>query len=884
MKIDGRLFLVLVIAMAIIPEGSADSLSGGISVSSTGGNAEGLTIAINEGVAAQIDFVSSDIVDEYKWLDDATGKHVEEKLNVIQGTGSYNSQFLNGVTPVEPNQIVPASLYLSANSMLSVTSAKEIHQRAEARNGEKDVAFVFADLWDGATSGYSSNSLDAAIDVTNGVYVDASSATASQSVAGAVGGKIRLGSEGNNVEGDGAGASTEIHNGNIHSWSSNPIAYTDSVYSTISSITAQQNLAEYATGDGVGFYGGAYDKNGNSLQYQVATGKGMLAKGTLQGYRNSASATSTQLSGNQHADVVEGNWYTQDCGLSYSTRDSAGSFGWGSGFITNYNGVSESALTKKYTSASADSFSGNMALGTNSYANFDQPENHHASVNLNIVDGVLKGYSNEAKAVTSLENPTLMGSQKIFSASGNFIRSYTHSNTDKLESFADVTVKSSGSLNSYSDFTETASNTAETLAEAQSIKTNDNIKITQGYSEWDPISTVYMVSRIGSEVTQGSFEGFSSYSGNLRNANLYQKIEAIKGETAHFDGESEINLPRYSHCSIDADIVKVKSTNYEGSVTTKKDDATVFQTFGKISGDKISIEEVSDTNYAHIQSKTNTEITDGIIKKLTGEAILNEERNSASTYQFINGRGSLIDVTSRAHDVDLGSINGMAEFGVLSKGNLESSIKSKASPEYFVDGEAKSGISLDVSLPKNIPRAIILEPDKYLPNLETVAGDLKEAGYATERYTNSAASKDLFTTLDDFQIAIVSAHMAPGAIFLTHGDFITDEWLDGYYINPPGKSFVLLSGCDSFNNYPSPLALAISEAQLKGGFAEAVNVGWSHYLVTQLISLMADGMTAEEANKILSSEENMAKYIEEHKGVDPDSVIELILKGKDFRL
>jgi len=183
-----------------------------------------------------------------------------------------------------------------------------------------------------------------------------------------------------------AGSSVVIKEGSLSN-------YKNTAYSTLGLAKTAQT-SDFASGDSVGFYGGAWNGEGHSLQFQT------LVNGTVKGYSNSVKSTAKAEIGTQRFDNVSGKWYIQECALDYTgsgAGNSAGSFWWGEGTVDNYRGSTKAALTQKIAAAGADRVAGNAIFGTNSYIDFNDPGMQDALINLNMKNGYIEDCYNEAK-------------------------------------------------------------------------------------------------------------------------------------------------------------------------------------------------------------------------------------------------------------------------------------------------------------------------------------------------------------------------------------------------------------------------------------------------------------------------------------------------------
>ncbi|HWQ20020.1 MAG TPA: hypothetical protein VN455_09615 [Methanotrichaceae archaeon] len=173
-------------------------------------------------------------------------------------------------------------------------------------------------------------------------------------------------------------------------------------------------------------------------------------------------------------------------------------------------------------------------------------------------------------------------------------------------------------------------------------------------------------------------------------------------------------------------------------------------------------------------------------------------------------------------------------------------------------------------LPSGTKTAIILEPYNHIAvdgakttDLRgTVFRTLVDSNYAVLRYTDSAVTKSKYSAFDDYNIALTITHMSPTGLDLSTrkdnssiNDEVTASELKSWYASPPGHSFVILAGCDSFGGYnagttlkPSPLANALGNASLRAGFTESTGMLWTATYMADLFTNMAQGMTAKDAN------------------------------------
>ena len=138
MKIDGRLFIVFIIALALIPGACAISISGGTLASTSGGNAvQGYSIADNNGAKSEAS--STGVIDELKKIQslgfDGKGT-IDLELEIENGNLRRYSEKTKSTelgTETSSNLVASGS---SVNIALSgAKDSKEAYQAAYVRNG-----------------------------------------------------------------------------------------------------------------------------------------------------------------------------------------------------------------------------------------------------------------------------------------------------------------------------------------------------------------------------------------------------------------------------------------------------------------------------------------------------------------------------------------------------------------------------------------------------------------------------------------------------------------------------------------------------------------------------------------------------------------------------
>jgi len=263
-------------------------------------------------------------------------------------------------------------------------------------------------------------------------------------------------------------------------------------------------------------------------------------------------------------------------------------------------------------------------------------------------------------------------------------------------------------------------------------------------------------------------------------------------------------------------------------------------------------------------SRVSTSIANG---NLAGDSwAYSTSQGVAVSNQNINAEGSLIDVGAYTQNSKpgyeyLSYFDGIVKYFIAPGGTAQFEYKTSNELATNVNGEATpNNVLITPSLPAGTKTAIMLEPMYYAFTTmggatdlgPTVAQTLAGKGYAVLRYTDSGASIDKFHNLDNYNVAVIDSHMDNQHIALsTYPGVVDATQLATWYSNPPSKSLVILAGCESFEGAPtyySPLANAISKADVGLGFSAEVGTLWCNDYVSELITKMSEGMTVLEAN------------------------------------
>jgi hypothetical protein len=263
-------------------------------------------------------------------------------------------------------------------------------------------------------------------------------------------------------------------------------------------------------------------------------------------------------------------------------------------------------------------------------------------------------------------------------------------------------------------------------------------------------------------------------------------------------------------------------------------------------------------------SKVSTSIANGNLAG--GSCAYSTSQGVAVSNQKIDAEGSAIDVGAYAQNSKpgyeyLNYFDGTVNHYTAPGGTAQFEYKTSNKLATNVNGEATpNNVLITPSLPSGTKTAIMLEPMYYAFTTiggatdlgPTVAQTLAGKGYAVLRYTDSGASIDKFWDLDNYKVVLINSHMDNQHIVLSTSPGVVDATqLTAWYSNPTSKSLVILAGCESFEGAPtfySPLATAISKADVGMGFSAEVGTLWCSDYVSELITKMSNGMTAQEAN------------------------------------
>ena len=442
MKIDGRLFLVVIMALALIPGACAITAStgGGDSISGSG-TAQG-NLATN-GVQTTGFSVANGVMSdtENHWVEDTTGKHAEVGMSVDSAT---KLSFSYSLSPNKDKTIVSPQSSLNAQELLDVTNAKQIQANANARNGEGDQANVNVNILIGSITGYK-----------NSATATLTQATASQSATSASGNQIIFNSWANNKELDNACPSLQVYGGSV-------AGYTTSETATKTKATASQS-ATSVSGDQIIFNSWA-----NNNELDNACPSLYVYGGSVAGYTTSETATKTQATASQSATSLQG----LDMGASSIASNAEGDFAnpyfevYG-GSVAGYTTSETATKTQATASQSATSLQG-LDMGASSIAS--NAEGDFANPYFEVYGGSVAGYTTSETATKTQAT----ASQSAKSAEDDiYFGSYVgNNNGDNTQS---LIYTNNGQLSGYSD-KATAVATSSQVSPVINTATGSNIE------------------------------------------------------------------------------------------------------------------------------------------------------------------------------------------------------------------------------------------------------------------------------------------------------------------------------------------------------------------------------------------------------------------------
>jgi hypothetical protein len=181
MKVNGWLFLVIIMTLVLIPGVCAATIStGGGSAVSGSGSGQGNFVS-NGVTSSGFSVVNGLSLNEDHWVKDITGKYVEVNAYVPNGAESITYQY--SLSPNRDKKTVASQSSLNAKEWLSVTNAKtSIEANAIARNGEGDKANVGLKMDAGSLAGYWNSATATKTQATASMYLTSASLTSTGSI------------------------------------------------------------------------------------------------------------------------------------------------------------------------------------------------------------------------------------------------------------------------------------------------------------------------------------------------------------------------------------------------------------------------------------------------------------------------------------------------------------------------------------------------------------------------------------------------------------------------------------------------------------------------------------------------------------------------------
>ncbi|MFB3764531.1 MAG: hypothetical protein ACE14P_04705 [Methanotrichaceae archaeon] len=299
-------------------------------------------------------------------------------------------------------------------------------------------------------------------------------------------------------------------------------------------------------------------------------------------------------------------------------------------------------------------------------------------------------------------------------------------------------------------------------------------------------------------------------------------------------------------------------TNYNTKAEASATQVSASQSFNSASSTGTTTVTDSSYNKENDQANVKTTVTAtinaaGTINSYNGNSGAMKTSVSAQSHTDAKSASGSISVYSDVHNTKQANEGlskpvsfGDGHFGIIRSSSLTADVASSA---------GTNNVLITVSgLPAGTQTAISLEPyseyAKYYGGTDmskTVWQALLNTGYATVRYTDSAASKDKFTGLDKYNVVLIKSHMNSNAIGLSTGTGSSSQvsYSELNYKNPPSHSLMLLAGCSSFkpdsSGNPSKLASAVAKANLDGGFKADVDTAWDQDYIGRIFQNMASG-------------------------------------------
>jgi hypothetical protein len=183
-----RLFVAVIIALALIPEACTTTVGGGTLVSIGGhSSAQGIFLANGDGAIGYGEASGDLSLTESHWVQDTTGKRAEVYIDV---DSAAELRYAYSLSPNKDGQTVPRWAFVSAQESITATDAKSIDAYALAENslGQAKAQIIVGDV-------DSSNDANL-ISYTNSAKATALYVKATQNVRSATGDKITIDTSG----------------------------------------------------------------------------------------------------------------------------------------------------------------------------------------------------------------------------------------------------------------------------------------------------------------------------------------------------------------------------------------------------------------------------------------------------------------------------------------------------------------------------------------------------------------------------------------------------------------------------------------------------------------------------------------------------------------
>lgn len=611
----------------------------------------------------------------------------------------------------------------------------------------------------------------------------------------------------------------------IASQRANSVSGSSSPYST--SVTFQQ-MAYYPDGESNQILPGAT----NSLD--------VTGYSNVEGFSSTATSGPTNSYVNQNVDFASGTWvFTSQDGINKEGDKVQGSLwnqgGSNKGTVNGYSSTVRVTKNNAYSSQDIGSTSGNIINVGSSASDIQNGkpiiESHVSTYIEN--NAAIIGYSSSATAekqaltntysVTSRQNANIASGNRVIISGESWKNNYVDESNSPVSHIVDG-LASSG-LEAYGGYVN-------------------------GY--WNEGSAKKM--------------DYAAPFDNIFSLTSFLKLNNAWGDTISTGTSAFNNLPGIRAGNLDLIKANVYTKVTGGGISTYSDSSNVgvnsADASANINANGASIDVKSEVANAKPNDEfLSAHVEDYVIPYLSGTFYDKKTKSVIAKGTTFTGDFEYVEKATQ----------GRGEFEFKTYDSLSATVKSNADSNGVQISPSNILVTHGFNQfePKN---AIILEPmftafdTSFNMNSEWNVADWGEGvfpalvnnGYATTRYTDSAASKDKFLELYDYNVALISSHMNNENIALSYGNDVNYKELK--YTDPKPDSLIILAGCgsfepmhwyDYFSNYwslDSALQKAVSKATLSGGYEKSVKTDWNQDYIAEIFKNMDEkGMTFGEA-------------------------------------